>query len=143
MKTMSSFLIAMGLFVIAVQLADAQEPHKGMPFEAIDVDGDGSLTREELSQFTSQMFAGMDLDENGTLSQDEVTRAAQARAAERSKKRFALADEDGNGVIDETEFSDRRNQRHAALFTRFDANEDGVLSRQETEKAWHKRKHRN
>ncbi|MEM9370083.1 MAG: hypothetical protein AAGA26_02880 [Pseudomonadota bacterium] len=142
MKLMSSLLALIGLFALAVDLSHAQESGQGMPFEAIDLNGDGSLTKQELSEFSAKMFARIDIDGNGSLSEQEITEAARNRAEERGKKRFALADEDGNGVVDQSEFTQRREKRQAMLFNRFDANSDGLLSRDEAEDAWKARRSR-
>ncbi|MEM7237626.1 MAG: EF-hand domain-containing protein [Pseudomonadota bacterium] len=143
MKLMSSLLVVVGLFALAVDYAGAQSAAQGIPFEKMDQNADGSVTPEELSAFSAQLFTRMDLNGDGSLSETEVTTAAQERAAERSKKRFALADADGDGAIDKDEFSQRREKRQAFLFNRFDANDDGRLSRTEAEEAWKARQGRN
>jgi len=72
MKLLSIALVTGALTGFAAMAADST-------FVAVDTNGDGALTMEEVSiampQATNEAFAAADIDQNGTLSEDEFVAA--------------------------------------------------------------------
>lgn len=103
-------------------------------FAAMDKDGDGFLTREEMDAARAEMragfearrgdpaerFAALDADGDGKVTLDEMKQVFEKRMAERGKQ---------GG------FSERRAERIAAHFQRADADGDGVLTLEEIQAA--------
>jgi Ca2+-binding EF-hand superfamily protein len=61
--------------------------------------------------------------------------ATKAEAVERAMERFAAADRDGDGYLNQEEIADnlqeRRKNRRAQMIDRLDTNDDGVISEAE------------
>lgn len=99
-----------------------------------DTDGDGQITRAELTAQADDMFARMDANDDGVID-------AEDRSARRME-RFAAADADGDGEITQAEMQamheareqrreTRRTDRMAKMFDRMDADNSGGLSQEE------------
>lgn len=97
-------------------------------FEAVDLNGDGQVTREEVDQFRTDQFAELDANGDGTVSQDEFVANAQARAAERAAERFAALDADGDGTLNADVLAAGP---RGDMFARMDQNGDGVITEDE------------
>lgn len=107
-------------------------------FAAMDKDGDGFVTREEMAAARAEMrsrfearrgdpaerFAAMDADGDGKVTLDEMKQAAEKRMAERGK---------------EGGLSERHAKRTASFFEKADANSDGALTLEEMQAV--KKKH--
>ncbi|MEM9044872.1 MAG: EF-hand domain-containing protein [Pseudomonadota bacterium] len=141
-QILSLLLVATALLVAPVTSV-AQASDLSKRFEKVDLNGDGAVSREELNEFGNAKFDEIDADGNGSLTEDEAVSIAISRATERAKKRFAKADADGDGVIQRSEFEQRRDQRQAMLFSRFDTDGDGFVSREELREARRRRLDRN
>ncbi|WP_371059828.1 hypothetical protein [Rhodosalinus sp. 5P4] len=74
-------------------------------------------------------FEALDADGDGTLSPAELEAAAERRRAERIARMVARLDMNGDGALDRAELAARRGADR--MFTRLDANSDGALTRQE------------
>jgi len=84
-------------------------------------------------------FWRMDRDGDGAISKEELTRFAQRRGQRRIAFRFARLDDNRNGLLSKEEFVDAPTR----LFRRFDANDDGIVTREEVQTAMAKfRRHR-
>ena len=69
-------------------------------FQKLDVNGDASLTKDELKGEKSQKMAlNADTDGNGVLSKEEVVAFAEKRAEERVSKKFQQVDKNGDGFV--------------------------------------------
>lgn len=76
-------------------------------FTKMDVNGDGQLSREDREAKHAEHFAKMDADGDGELTEAEM---AAARATRKSD-RFARADADGNGKLSQDEVKSRHGKR--------------------------------
>lgn len=116
-------------------------------FEAVDADGNGSLSRAELRQFRearqADILRGADADGDGRLDRSELTAAMvigeDARRARRVEAMITRLDANQDGALSVAEIeraradgSERRLLREDRLFRRFDADGSGELSAAES-----------
>lgn len=131
---------AMACLALAAGAALAEEPMRGPPPEerwnALDTDGDGSLSRAEAEAGAPGMarnFERFDADADGRVTREEIA-AARARRHEemrvRAEERWRAADANGDGAIDLAE-AQAKMPRAAQNFGRIDADGNGLLSRDE------------
>jgi hypothetical protein len=76
-------------------------------FARMDVNGDGQLSKADRDAKKAERFAKMDSNGDGELTQAEMTAARDARKAER----FARADTDGNGKLSQAEAQAKQGKR--------------------------------
>lgn len=100
----------------------------GDPGMRADTDGDGAISRAELTQSLEKHFAKMDVNGDGQLSGAD----RDARHAER----FAKMDGNGDGELSQAEIEAARAARRASRFARADKDGNGTLSQEEA-KAMH------
>lgn len=114
--------------------------HDGMQ-EMMDVNGDGSVSRDEFKSFHSDHFKKADKNNDGNLDAPEFAMLSKIMAEERAKamelakqkrmkRHFDKADTDKNGKISKAEF-EAIGERH---FTRMDHNDDGSLNQDDRSK---------
>ncbi|GAB4529705.1 MAG: hypothetical protein Tsb0010_11710 [Parvularculaceae bacterium] len=126
----------------AISPAMAQPPEfqRGLPLEAMDLDRDERITREEVARFRAAIFEEMDADRDGALTPSEIEAAREARKRARRVRGFSRMDHDGDGVLTEAEFANAR----MPIFDRLDNNGDGVISAEELaerSREWPGRRH--
>lgn len=117
---------------LAAMSAIAGEEGKQRP--NFDLNGDGSVSTEELSQHRQAMFAKMDLNSDGNLTREEMTEYKAKMKAEREankKDRFDRADANEDGQISAEEFAASSD----GIAKRMDRNGDGTIDRREMFKA--------
>ena len=149
MKTLkTSLLLAALASATVITTAEARGgPEGGMrgfgpgaiDFETLDLDGDGSVTLEELQGQGAARFAEADTDGDGALSADELAARAENARTERLTRMIERLDTNEDGLIQLEELEaareDRRGPGAEDLFARMDTNEDGVISAEEFEAA--------
>jgi Ca2+-binding EF-hand superfamily protein len=94
----------------------------------LDTDGDGLISLQEFTN-PPDLFDRLDMNEDGSITREEAEQARQqhqAEMAELAAERFKEADKDQNGFLSPDEFP---GPDHA--FTRLDTNSDGQLSPEE------------
>ena len=136
--------IAAGMALAATAEARGERTGPMMPtFEELDADANGSVTLTEietaLTARAEAQFAERDTDGDGALSADEMMAGANAERAERMAERIARhierADENGDGLLQQSELQaqadNRRGGNFDRMFDRLDADEDGVLTAEE------------
>jgi len=105
-------------------------------FTELDSDGDGSLSIAEIQARANARFAAMDSNGDGVISADENAAAMAEKAGERAEMMFTRLlewrDSDGDGALSQQEMGNNRAER---MFSRADANSDGVISAEEYEQA--------
>ncbi|WP_430401713.1 EF-hand domain-containing protein [Hyphomonas sp.] len=137
-RTTLASLIGAAAIVVAVPFAaQAERGHgwhdgsRGEHMKAVDTNGDGDITREEVDAFRATMFNAADANKDGSLSLAEMTahhEAQQAqRKAERQARHFAKLDTDGDGQITAAEFASRPMRG----MERMDTDGDGVVTEEE------------
>ena len=136
-------LLALGGTSLAVTAVDAREggPHGAMfdiEFSDLDVDGDGSITAEDIEAVRQARFAEMDADDDGTVSPAEFEAFLAAQSAERGNpmgQRFvSRLDNNNDGSISIEEFRFGR-AGGGRMLDRADADGDGAVSAEEFEEA--------
>lgn len=133
-KILLSVLLVAGLVLAAIDGASADRGGHGgrgdqmmQMFERVDLNGDGQITRAELTKYRDQRFGEGDTNGDGALELAEFEEVWLAMVRERMVDRFQGLDADGDGRITAAEF-DRPLDR---LFSRFDRDDDGTVSRSE------------
>lgn len=127
-------------FVAPALAEDGERPGPAMIFEQIDLDGDGSVTLEELQGAREARFAQADTNADGTLDRDELLSRAEARAAAGVDRMLERLDADGDGVLSQEEMAEARTGRGRGpnperIFSRMDADGDGVVTQAEFDAA--------
>lgn len=92
-------------------------------FETADADGDGGLSTEELANARTARFEAMDADASGAVSAEEL---AAYRMKRRAARWIARRDDNSDGELSLDEMPDPSRR-----LSRFDLNEDGVVTRTE------------
>ncbi len=92
--------------------------------ENFDSNGDGQLTQAEIDAVRADRFAEFDTDGNGELTLSEYEALWLDAMRERMVDRFQSLDDDGDAIVTTGEFVDP----FAAVVSRMDRNDDGVLS---------------
>lgn len=101
-------------------------PPEGAQLKAFDIDGDGRLTRDELTRGLQLAFAQFDRDKDGSLSATEA-RALNDQRRQQSSTASPVFDWNADGRVDFKEFANQQ----LALFDRLDLDGDQVLTEQE------------
>lgn len=112
----------------------------GMPdFAAVDTNGDGLMSKEELQAAMAARRAAIDTDGNGSLSAAELA-AEQVRRAPAEAEAFVAAhDSNGDGALSGEEMPGPRDPDR--FFKRLDADGNGGISMAEVEQAKERMRH--
>jgi len=99
-------------------------------FEHADANNDGNITREEFLARPTEHFNRIDANHDGVISASERPQRPERADGERRGDRPRL-DADGDRQISRSEFA----TMGASMFDRFDANNDGHVTREEADAA--------
>ena len=149
-------LVGVVAAVVAAQPASAQ---KGDRFQRLDVNRDGVITLPDLLAVSDRRVKLMDTDGDGAVTRAEFMafqekrarkrvdrifnrldanrhgKISLAKATGRTKRRLTRADANGDGMVTRTELLEQLRRRAARwqgrIFTRFDRDRDGRISRDE------------
>lgn len=133
-KIMIGTIAAAGAALIAAGALAAEGKGPGRGWDRLDVDGDGKLTAEEMSEKHAAFIAKADADGDGAVTEEEMKAFRDAKRAEMREKHDP--DKNGDGVVDRTEYVNAAQER----FDRLDKDGDGVLSEDETKRGHHGRR---
>lgn len=123
---------------------NARMPHDGPrhSFQELDANGDGKLTRTEMSEHMQARFAAADANGDGKLTREELLARMEGKQEERRgrmiERIFEKHDANKDGVLTAEEMQQGRADR---MFAALDADGDGALSETEFEERWNIRKH--
>lgn len=149
MNDVVSAVVALLLVSAPAAMAQDQKPHMSKEqaidrlFEKLDADKSGAIEAPESSATWEKRFQAMDVDGDGVLTRDEgvvphgkrdMPEARRKQAEDRRGKRFASLDSDGDGKVTLAEFQAKRVQ----VFSKADANGDGKVTRDEMVSRWKK-----
>jgi len=91
-----------------------------------DANNDGNISRDEFLARPTEMFERLDADNDGVISASE--RPQRPERGERGERPQRVnPDANGDGQLSQAEFT----AMGAGLFDRFDANDDGRVTREE------------
>jgi hypothetical protein len=93
-------------------------------FEEVDADADGRVTEAEVTAFRDAQLTGADTSGDGAVSLDEFATVYFVRIRPQMVDAFQAFDDDGDGSITSAELENR----FGDVVSRFDRNDDGVLS---------------
>ena len=119
---------------------------RGPAIETLDLNEDGSVSKDEIAEHRANKFASADANGDNLLSADEFAEFAEAererKRAERQTKRFEKLDADGDGVVTAEEHASVDDGRMDRMFDRLDADGDGLITEAEREAAKEKMRDR-
>lgn len=157
MKARTLSALGLGLVIVATLPVYAAGGHGGKGgmrgmnmFQQLDADGDGTVTKAEFDAFSQARFAELDGDADGALTQEEILahrgegRRGGMRGAPTEEQRAEMAarmierrDTNGDGQLSADEIA-----APVDMFAALDADEDGLLSREEFEAMQAKGRHK-
>ena len=94
-------------------------------FSVLDTNGDGMITKAEIQTYGTARFANIDIDGNGSLSRDEL----MLTITKWSNSLLKRLDTNGNGAVEQAEMQARLGGQRMIKF--LDKNKDGMISRKE------------
>lgn len=114
-------------------------------FTQMDGNGDGKVTKDEITAYHSAKVAAMDTDKDGTLSEAEMTAAQEQRKAERQTRKISRMmqrmDANNDGVVSLAEMEEPKGNSDR-MFDRMDTDGDGAISKAEADAAMEKMSNR-
>ncbi|MEM6887063.1 MAG: calcium-binding protein [Pseudomonadota bacterium] len=129
-----SLIVGTALVVTSTSLlAREQGPREPISFEALDTNGDGQITQQEMSATRDARFSDVDTDGDGLLSLEELEAQGAARAKTRAERMMERLDANADGALSSDELAAR--DRGGKMFERADSNGDGAISKEEFDSA--------
>lgn len=101
----------------------------------LDTNNDGAIDFAEMqarrSDLTPEQFNAMDKDGNGQLTREEMRTAGRERMQARADERFKALDTDKDGGLSQAEIAAGRQQSADERFKKMDTDGDGKLTQAE------------
>jgi Ca2+-binding EF-hand superfamily protein len=143
MKT-AIFAGTIGMIVIGALAGAVMAREHGQTrpsFAALDGDGDGQLTKQELSAHRAARLAQLDTDGDGTITRDELIAPMMQQATRRADRMMDRMDGNKDGQLSPDEMMAAQDgaRMFDRMFDRMDSNEDGTISSAEFAAMDHKR----
>tara|TARA_R110002072_G_scaffold104099_2_gene228420 strand:- start:1969 stop:2397 length:429 start_codon:yes stop_codon:yes gene_type:complete len=117
--------------LLAFSSASLAEPKGPRMFDRADTNGDGYISLEEFSTPPKDRGHPADADGNGEITRAEISQHIAEQGAEKSERaneHFTKMDLNGDDVV-------TREEAKAAAFARMDKDQDGMLSKQELKRS--------
>ncbi|WP_428409990.1 EF-hand domain-containing protein [Hyphococcus sp.] len=133
-KLMIGSIAAAGAALIAASAMAGEGKGEGRwsgHWDRMDVNGDGVLTADEMSEKHAQFIEDADADGDGAVTKEEMKAFHEAKRAEWREARNP--DKNGDGVVDKTEYINAAQER----FDKMDKDGNGVLSEDEQKRRGH------
>jgi Ca2+-binding EF-hand superfamily protein len=139
MKTKAAIIVLV-IGAVAIPALAQSGPGRGQgrsfvpEFTELDVDGNGSISVEDLEAYRTSRFTAVDTDGDGSISRAEFIAERVSQVEERAGAMFDRLDADGDGALSQDAIAARRGGRGLdpeRMIARFDADEDGVVSEEE------------
>ncbi|WP_227269307.1 EF-hand domain-containing protein [Roseobacter weihaiensis] len=102
-------------------------------FEQLDTNGDGQITREEMSVLRGARLARADTDSDGLISLSELEIHSVERSRERAQAMMDRLDADADGMLSSEELGG--GERANRMFERVDQDGDGAINQAEFDAA--------
>lgn len=105
------------------------------PFENLDINNDGKLSKKEIEKQRDFMVESMDLNGDKMVSSQELIKRSAKRADFFAKRMIKKLDTDGDGSLSFTELKKSQRWKLERMFYRLDKNNDGFISKEEAQTA--------
>ncbi|MEM9583407.1 MAG: calcium-binding protein [Pseudomonadota bacterium] len=119
-----------GTAMVAPTLGSAKERGPRINFEMLDTDKSGEITRAEMEAAGAVRFARADADGDGFLTKEELSKEAGERAQRRMERMFERRDANSDGKLSAEELRPNE-ERVAKRFSKLDADKSGGISKAE------------
>lgn len=141
-----AILLAAGVAVAIVPTASfAKGEGRGngprITFEALDADGNGEVTQAEMAAVGAARFSDADTDGDGFLTKEEISTKVDERRAKRMDRMFEKRDANNDGKLSAEELAPSAD-RIAKRFEKVDTDGNGSISQAEFDAAKDSRKDR-
>lgn len=136
---MKRLTFAAGVTLCAITLASgaavARSGDRSVPasFEQLDTNGDGRITREEMSALRGARLARADTDSDGLISLSELEAHSAERSKERAQAMMDRLDANADGMLSSEELGG--GARAHRMFERADQDGDGAINQAEFDAA--------
>ena len=105
------------------------------PFENLDINNDGKLSKKEIEKQRDFMVESMDLNGDKMVSAQELIKRHAKQADFFAKQILKKLDSNGDGSLSFTELKSSQQWKLERMFYRLDKNNDGFISKEEAQTA--------
>ena len=121
-------VLGTALMCISMSVAAETETEAAEPWllAKYDLNGDATITQQEVTHKKQMLFNRMDTDQDGDVSFEEYESMDHAKRQALLKSRFNKLDEDHDGKVSQAEYAS-----YLGMFASIDVNGDGTLSKEE------------
>ena len=103
------------------------------PFENLDINNDGRLSKKEIKKHRDLMVQSMDLNGDKMVSTQELMKQHTKRASLFAKRVIKKLDANGDGSLSYKELKKSQQWKLSRMFYRLDKDLDGFISKEEAQ----------